>query len=89
MSWADCGTDSRGRRIGYAYLARCDQPDCHRRIDRGLTFVCGRMHGGEIFGCGGYFCYEHLLLCICRKDHPKLCPACDRVVHRTSRRRHR
>ena len=60
MSWADCGTDERGRRIGYAFKAQCDYPGCKRRVNRGLSHVCGGMHGGEGKGCGDYFCWEHL-----------------------------
>lgn len=59
MGWAHCGTDDRGRPIGYAVAARCDARFCFRRIDRGLSYVCGKMHGGEN-GCGGYFCSRHL-----------------------------
>jgi len=59
MGWGDCGTDTRGRRIGYVFPARCDEPGCHVRIDRGLAFVCGGMHGGDDNGCGLYFCAKH------------------------------
>jgi hypothetical protein len=59
VGWADCGTDSRGRHIGYAYPARCDQPKCHVRIDRGLSYACGDMHGEVDEGCEGYFCEKH------------------------------
>jgi len=75
MGWADCGRDERGRRIGYAFAARCDQPGCYRRIDRGLSFVCGGMHGGAGKGCGGYFCSAHL-------DGDAICRACRRRSRR-------
>jgi len=63
MGWASCGTDSAGRRIGYAHVATCDEPECQVRIDRGLGYACGGMHGTEGRdgqpACEGYFCGEH------------------------------
>lgn len=73
MGWADCGDDSRGRPIGYAFSATCDHPGCKAKIDRGLAHACGGMHGNEALGgdpdadwtanfppCDQYFCGEHL-----------------------------
>jgi hypothetical protein len=73
MGWGNCGTDSRGRGIGYYHAARCDQPGCRARIDRGLSYACGGMHGNECLGgdnridwsamvevCDQYFCEKHL-----------------------------
>ncbi len=64
MGWADCGDDSRGRRIGYAWSARCDHVwggrKCSTKIDRGLAYACGGMHGENGDDCEGYFCAEHL-----------------------------
>lgn len=61
MGWANCGQDSKGRNIGYAHSATCDHPGCKKRIDRGLSYACGGMHGtGEGFQCEGYFCGAHL-----------------------------
>ncbi len=45
MGWANCGEDSQGRPIGYAHEGICDHPGCEARIDRGLEFACGGMHG--------------------------------------------
>lgn len=59
MGWGDCGTDSKGRPIGYAFPAICDQPECVAQIDRGLSYACGGMHG-EDPGCEEYFCETHL-----------------------------
>jgi hypothetical protein len=59
MGWGNCGTDSRGRGIGYYFPARCDEKGCHRRIDRGLDYACGGMHGEDEVSCEGYFCEEH------------------------------
>lgn len=65
MGWANCGEDSTGRPIGHAHEAVCDEPGCDERIDRGLSYACGGMHGNETAEggescCGGYFCGEHL-----------------------------
>lgn len=58
MGWMHCGTDSRGREIGYGVSARCDHPGCDVEIDRGLAYACGGMHGTND-GCEGYFCEKH------------------------------
>jgi len=60
MGWASCGTDSKGRKIGYAHSGRCDHEGCKAKIDRGLGYACGDMHGSEGFACEGYFCTSHL-----------------------------
>lgn len=60
MGWGDCGTDSKGRPIGYYFEAECDEPGCPNRIDRGLSFACGGMHGETEYGCEKYFCSQHL-----------------------------
>ncbi len=59
MGWAHCGLDSEGREIGYAIPATCDQRGCDKKIDRGLSYACGNMHGSEP-GCEKYFCEKHL-----------------------------
>ena len=60
VGWADCGTDSMGRPIGYAFSATCDHPGCSAKIDRGLAYACGSMHGQMARGCTGYFCERHM-----------------------------
>ena len=60
MSWSHCGKDSEGRQIGYAIAAICDHPGCTTKIDRGLSFACGGMHGETEVGCEKYFCATHL-----------------------------
>ena len=35
-------------------------PVVHEQIDRGLGFVCGGQPFGGEYGCGLYFCGEHL-----------------------------
>ena len=83
MGWANCGEDSKGRPIGYAHDATCDHPGCTAKIDRGLSYACGGMHGdcgGQ--ACEGYFCQEHLHLVdkqamgFTELDQGQLCPAC-------------
>lgn len=76
MGWASCGTDSQGRPIGYAHEATCDHPGCNAKIDRGLAYACGGMHGdgghrGD-FGCEKYFCGQHLK----SGEHDQLCFEC-------------
>ena len=79
MGWADCGTDSRGRPIGYAVEATCDHPGCGQRIHRGLPFVCGTMHGEEDYACEGYFCEKHRQHWLPIHGKPSMvCAACHR-----------
>lgn len=59
MGWGDCGEDSKGRPIGYVHEATCDHPGCDKKIDRGLSYACGDMHGETEYGCEKYFCSEH------------------------------
>lgn len=76
MGWGNCGTDSKGRPIGYVHAATCDHPGCDAKIDRGLSYACGQMHGegGAKFdhGCEGYFCGQHLYMTRCGQ----LCATC-------------
>lgn len=60
MGWGDCGEDSKGRPIGYLHPATCDHPGCDAKIDRGLSYACGGMHGETVYGCEDYFCEKHL-----------------------------
>lgn len=59
MGWSDCGEDVDGRHIGYGHPAFCDEPECQAIIDRGLSYLCGEMHGDGI-SCNRYFCGQHL-----------------------------
>jgi hypothetical protein len=60
MGWS-VGIGKDGRDIGYGVPALCDHPDCTRRIDRGLSYVCGMINtDGEDRGCGLHFCPDHL-----------------------------
>lgn len=60
MGWANCGTDSTGRPIGYNHKATCDHPGCTVEIDRGLAYACGGSHGEDENSCERYFCSAHL-----------------------------
>jgi len=85
MSWANCGTDSNGRSIGYAHEAICDHPECNTKIDRGLSYACGGMHGSSLpngADCEGYFCSDHLIYTdIEGQDRGAfLCPKCSKAL---------
>jgi len=81
MGWANCGTDSRGRPIGYANRGRCDHPECGREIDRGVSYACGGMHGQNEYDCEGYFCLAHLELTDVPDGPPIfLCTACAKAA---------
>jgi hypothetical protein len=80
MGW-NIGYDNNWKRhIGYGVPAECDLPSCSEEIDRGLAYVCGSdPYGGE-YGCGLYFCPEHM---DSRKPrysdrYVQLCPRCFR-----------
>lgn len=60
MGWGS-GTNKDGREVGYMIEAVCDKDGCETKIDRGLAYVCGDMHDGGDYGCGKYFCLEHLV----------------------------
>lgn len=47
---------------GYLVEAECEKEDCTERIYRGVGQLCGRVPGGDEYGCGGYFCDAHLHL---------------------------
>jgi hypothetical protein len=84
MGWSYCGQDENGRDIGYGISATCDHPDCDKKIDRGLSYCCGDMHGGELYkendgyaSCGGYFCEKHLTTWSGPEEVHQVCHACD------------
>jgi hypothetical protein len=77
MGWANCGTDRNGRKIGYAVEATCDHPGCKAKIDRGLSYACGGMHGEDVVGCEKYFCEGHLATWVRWGDREvQVCDAC-------------
>lgn len=73
MNWAVGYDPERDRDIGYGVPAECDHLECHARIDRGLSYVCGgEPYGGE-HGCGLFFCEEHLAM----GDNAQQCERCE------------
>lgn len=92
MGWANCGKDSRGRSIGYSWPAKCDHKGCKTRIDRGLSYACGGMHGDADtmpltdngICCEGYFCEAHrTTVCPDGEDGPciSVCLSCAKLNH--------
>lgn len=81
MSWSNCGEDSNGRPIGYAFEATCDHPCCHKQIDRGLAYACGGMHGEDEISCEGYFCEAHRPTFVehCGRTH-QICSQCTKAL---------
>jgi Uri superfamily endonuclease len=76
MGWA-YGTNPDGKEVGYSVPDVCNQPGCDEAIDRGLSYVCGSMHGGDDFGCGDYFCSAHLFYVrVDKSTTVQLCRAC-------------
>jgi hypothetical protein len=45
---------------GYGVSSVCERNGCVNEINRGLGYLCGKTPGGDEYGCGGYFCDEHL-----------------------------
>jgi len=81
VGWADCGTDSRGRPIGYAFPAWCDEEGCTAKIDRGLSYACGGMHGGDEISCENYFCEKHRLnFVVDGSGARQICGACAKLA---------
>lgn len=77
MGWANCGEDSKGRPIGYAHSAKCDHSGCKEKIDRGLSYVCGDMHGEDEVSCERYFCPDHRQNFIKRVDDDREIQICN------------
>lgn len=69
-----------GRDVGYGVPATCDHPDCKKKIDRGLSYICGGDIGGGETGCGLFFCGKHLSWYSNPDDEeetsPQLCERC-------------
>ena len=85
MGWSYAIDSSRSegdQEIGYSISAKCDLDGCEVDIDRGLSYVCGSdPYGGE-YGCGGFFCADHLSWYSYWEEDgeehlsPQMCPAC-------------
>jgi len=80
MGWADCGVDSQGRSIGYAFNGGCDHLECDASIGRGVDAACGGMHGDLEYACEKYFCWDHLFFiaidCISGVSGAAVCDKC-------------
>ncbi|DAB40272.1 MAG TPA: hypothetical protein CFH81_08745 [Sulfurovum sp. UBA12169] len=76
MSWAVGFDEHWGRDVGYGVPAICDHPDCKKKIDRGLSYVCGGdPYGGE-HGCGLFFCEEHFHIVATSDSSKFVCERC-------------
>lgn len=77
MGYASYTIYRRGEQIeaGYAVEDVCNQTGCDNKIDRGLDYLCGATPGGDEYGCGGYFCGNHMYTSL-RDGEPQRCPAC-------------
>lgn len=60
---------------GYSVKAVCEEDGCTAQIDRGLAHLCGLTPGGDEYGCGGYYCAEHLYMTV-DDDTGELCERC-------------
>ena len=54
--------DGKTIEAGYGVETVCEEKGCREKIDRGLAYLCGKQPGGDEYGCGGYFCANHLFL---------------------------
>lgn len=66
--------DNWSRDVGYMVPSICDHPDCDKKIDRGLAYVCGGEPYGGDRGCGLYFCENHRM----HGKRASLCQRCGR-----------
>jgi hypothetical protein len=48
------------RKVGRGIPGYCDYPACGKDVTRDLEHVCGSMPFGGSWGCGLFFCPEHL-----------------------------
>lgn len=80
MGWSHGYDESWKRDIGYGVSAVCDHPQCNKKVNRGLAYVCGgELYGGDR-GCGLYFCDEHgggSLCERCESESPPFEPKAD------------
>lgn len=76
-----------GREVGYAVGGVCEHPDCTEEINLGVAYACGEDHGDNNpeGSCGGYFCYEHLVMHKLRAKLTFVCDACAGVVRDENR----
>lgn len=77
MGWGYCGKDKDGRGIGYNVSAVCDHPGCNKKIDRGLAFACGEMHGEDELSCHRYYCTRHLTTVVEAPHNDRFTTVCE------------
>lgn len=76
MSWS-VGFDPIWQRdIGYGVPAICDHAGCEEPIDRGMYYICGGEPYGGTYGCGLFFCEEHLQFMDVDEGAVQVCGRC-------------
>lgn len=70
------GTNADGREVGYRVDGVCEAEGCDAEIDLGLGYACGNMPDGGAYGCGKYFCYDHLNIGLAPEQ---LCTPCEEL----------
>lgn len=82
MGWGYCGTDDRGRDIGYNIPATCDHEGCDEEIHRGIAYVCGNMHSNDEYSCGQYFCDKHQQNFVVNRfdEYLSVCDDCAKIL---------
>lgn len=78
------GTDNNGRPIGYIFDAECDEPGCTAKIDRGLSYACGGVHGSDELSCDKYFCSDHLNVIEHDGRYVCVCNGCSEMLDRSA-----
>lgn len=73
-----------GKKVGYSVRSACEHKGCKAKIDRGLAYACGGMHGADEISCDGYFCEKHLFL-IRRWDTYELVTICSECCDRNDK----
>lgn len=78
MGYAHYTITRNGEQIeaGYGVETVCEQDVCQEQIDRGLAHLCGATPGGDEYGCGGYFCGQHLYMALGVPEAEGLCKPC-------------
>lgn len=66
---------------GYSVETVCEEDGCTEQIDRGLGYLCGKTPGGDEYGCGGYYCGQHLYIGP-NDDTGDLCERCTQAYAR-------
>ncbi|MFE3326878.1 hypothetical protein [Streptomyces sp. NPDC059176] len=86
MGYAHYEIYRNGEKIeaGYAVEAVCEEEGCDEKIDRGLARLCGSTPGGDEYGCGGYYCGQHLNIGLTEETGS----LCDRCYDRAQEQQH-